>query len=202
VGVTVVQSIGDALVVGATARVVWGSVATLVPAPGSADAALDAVDGLDGHSTVAGDVDVGVLARLSHVRIGFAARNLVAPEFTAADGTVWPIERQARVGIAVVADRDRSARQLWVVSVDADLRSEDTAVGDRRELAVGGERWFFSRRLGVRGGVNTSTTGDARPAGSGGASVGLARGMWIEVQVTRGGDMAPRGWGVSAHLMF
>ena len=48
-----------------------------------------------------------------------------------------------------------------------------TAVGDERHVAGGIELWPASRSVAIRAGVSANTTGDARPAGSVGASVAL-----------------------------
>jgi hypothetical protein len=188
--------------VGATVRVIRGTLSTLNPAEGDPDAVFDALGDIDGPSETEADVDVGVLVRASRLRLGLATRNLTTPSFRASDGATWALERQARLGMAIVSDAGGAGRQDWVVAIDTDLRREDTPLGERRDLAAGGERWFKARRIGVRGGVSASTAGDARPAVSGGASVQIAPGFWVETRVTRGGDDAERGWGLSAHVMF
>ncbi len=202
-GLSVVQSLGDAVTVGATARLIRGSLGLArFPDAVNADAALDAAADAAAHAATKGDVDVGVLVRLSRVRVGLAARNLAEPAFTAADGSSWRLDRAVRVGAAVVSESARSGRQLWVVSLDADLTTTTTAAGDRRDVAAGAERWFRDRRVGIRGGVRASTVDEARPAASAGASVAVAGGIWIEAEATGGGDSSTRGWGVSAHVMF
>jgi hypothetical protein len=203
VGVSLAHSLGDAIVIGATVRLIKGELSTLTPAEGTADDVFDAIGEIDGLSRVRGDVDLGVLVRASRVRLGLATRNLATPSFpAAASAAEWRLERQARVGAALVADSDRAGRHDWVFAVDADLRREMTPAGERRDVALGGERWFRSRRLGLRGGVSASTAGEARPAVSGGASVAVANGFWVEGRATRGGKDADRGWGLSAHVMF
>jgi F plasmid transfer operon protein TraF len=201
-GVSLVQSIGDALVVGGTVRLVRGSVATVPASPTDPDAALDAVADAGGPDSTHGDVDLGALLRLSRVRVGLAARNLAAPEYRAEDGLVWRVDRAVRVGVALVGDADRAGRQVWTVACDADLTRERTPIGDRREVAVGVERWIHSRRVGLRGGLHVSTVDEARPAVAGGASVLVTGGLWVEGQAMGGADRASRGWGLSAHVMF
>jgi len=201
-GLSLAHSLGDAVVVGATVRVMRGELSSLSPAEGDPDAVFDALGDIDGPSGTQADVDLGVLVRASRLRVGLATRNLTTPSFRAADGARWELERQARVGMAIVSDAGGAGRQDWVIALDSDLRREETPLGERRDLAVGGERWFKSRRIGVRGGVSASTAGDPRPAVSGGASVAVAPGFWVETRVTRGGDDAERGWGLSAHVMF
>ena len=84
-GVTLAQSLGDYVVVGATLRVVHGTVGTAVAAFDDPEPGLDRAADADGPSATKGDVDLGVLARLGRMRLGFAARNLTAPTFHAAD---------------------------------------------------------------------------------------------------------------------
>jgi hypothetical protein len=203
VGVSLAHSLGDAIVIGATVRVIKGELSTLVPAEGTAEDVFEAIGEVEGASRVRGDVDLGVLVRVARVRFGLAARNLTNPSFPGgSSGAEWRLERQARIGAALVADGDRAGRHDWVVAVDGDLRQEMTPAGERRDLAFGGERWFRSRRLGLRAGVSASTAGDVRPAVSGGASVAVAGGFWVEGRATRGSKDAVRGWGLAAHLMF
>ena len=203
VGLSVAQSLGDALTIGATARLVRGRVGVArFPSAVGPDAALDAVADADSHGTTKADLDVGALLRVSRIRIGLAARNLAAPEFTAPDGSPWQVERAVRVGAAFVSEAARAGRQSWVVALDADLTTTTTTAGDRRDVALGAERWFHERRVGVRGGLRASTAGEARPSASAGASVALAGGVWIEAEGTGGGESTTRGWGVSAHVMF
>jgi hypothetical protein len=203
VGVSLAHSLGDAIVVGATVRVIKGELSTLIPGEGTAEDVFEAIGEVGGPSRVRGDVDLGVLVRVSRVRVGLAARNLTSPSFPGmSSGADWRLERQARIGAAFVADGDRAGRHDWVVAVDGDLRRETTPAGEWRDLALGGERWFKSRRLGVRAGVSASTAGEARPAVSGGASVAVTSGFWVEGRATRGGKDATRGWGLGAHVMF
>jgi hypothetical protein len=201
-GVTFAQSLGDRVVVGATARLLRGSVGTAPASFSDPEPGLDAAGKADGPAVTRGDLDIGVLARVSRLRLGFSARNLTAPSFHAADGTPWRLDRLARVGVALVADPDRPGRQAWTVAFDADLRREWTPFGDRRDVAAGAERWFRGRRVAIRGGFRASTVDQARPAASAGGSLAVRRGIWLEGQATGGGDGAPKGWGLSAHLMF
>ena len=201
VGVSLVQSLGDSLVVGATLRVVHGGVSTAPGVPGDVDAGLDAAAEADGPTRTTGDVDVGAVLHVKRLRLALAARNLAAPDFPASDGISWRIDRVVRVGMAVV-DGHGAGRQDWTVSADADLTRESTPFGDRRDVAFGAERWIAHRRVGVRGGLRVSTVDDARTAVSGGASVGLISGVWVEAQATGGADRTTRGWGIDAHVMF
>jgi hypothetical protein len=200
-GVTLAQSIGCVVVVGATVRVVHGTVGTAPAAFADPGPGMSAAAEADGPSTTTGDVDLGVLARLGRVRLGFAARNLVAPTFHAADGQPWQVSRLARAGAALVADADRTGRQTWTVAFDADLAADVTPYGRHRDIAAGVERWI-TRRVGVRGGFGASTIDAARPTGSVGGSVAVSSGVFIEGQATAGSDRAATGWGVSVHVQY
>jgi hypothetical protein len=203
VGLSLAHSLGDAVVLGATVRVMRGELSTLSPATGDPDDVFAALGDIDGRSRTQADVDLGVLVRASHVRVGLATKNLTTPSFSALDGGAdWELERQVRAGMAIVSEAGGAGRHDWVVAIDSDLRREHTPLGERREIAVGGERWFWTHRLGLRGGLSASTAAKARPAASGGASVAVTSGFWVEARATHGGDDAARGWGIAAHLMF
>jgi hypothetical protein len=189
------------VVVGATVRLVHGTVGSAVAAFDHPDAALDAAADADGPSATKADVDVGVLARAGRVRVGFAARNLASPTFTAADGTPWRVSRLARIGVAVVSEAARAGRQKWTAAFDADLASDETASGRRRDVAGGIERWFAGR-VAVRGGVRASTVDEARVTGSVGGSVAVRSGVFVVGEATAGGDRAASGWGLALHVQY
>lgn len=199
-GLSLVQSLGDAVVVGVTTRVIRGGVSSAA-ASGGAGEAFDRAGEADRVSSTKGDVDAGVLVRLARWRLALAGRNLAAPSFTGADGVGWRLGRRARAGVAFVADADRAGRQPWVIAADADLTRDDQVAGGWRGVGAGVERWLADRRVGVRGGVEASTVGDARPAATGGVSVAVPGGFWLEVAGVAGARER-RGWGLTAHVMF
>lgn len=200
-GVSFAQSLGDAVVVGVTGRLVRGGVSVAEATGGSIDEAFDAAADADRLNATRGDVDAGVLVRLARVRLGLAARNLAAPTFTGADGGRWTLDRRVRAGVAVVADADRAGRQAWVMAVDADLTRDDQVAGTWRGLGAGVERWIAARRVAVRGGVEASTAGQARVSATGGVSVALPGGFFLDAAGVAGAQRR-RGWGLSAHVMF
>ncbi len=142
-----------------------------------------------------------MLVRLARVRLGLSARNLAAPTFAGADGVSWTLDRRVRAGVAVVADADRAGRQAWVVAADADLTRDDQVAGSWRGIGAGVERWIAGRRVAVRGGVDASTAGAARAAATGGVSVAVPGGFFLDVAGVAGAQRR-RGWGLSAHVMF
>jgi len=200
-GVSLAQSLGDAVVVGVTARLVRGGVSSARLVGASIDEAFDRAADATRASATTGDVDAGVLVRLARVRIGLSARNLAAPTFTGLDGVSWTLDRRVRAGVAVVADADRAGRQSWVVAADADLTRDDQVAGTWRGVGAGIERWMAGRRVAVRGGVEASTAGAARTAATCGVSVAVPGGFFLDVAGVAGAQRR-RGWGLSAHVMF
>jgi hypothetical protein len=200
-GVSLAQSLGDAVVVGVTARLIWGGVSSAGSVGGSIDEAFDQAADATRDTATTGDVDAGVLVRLARVRVGLSARNLAAPTFRGVDGVSWTLDRRVRTGVAVVADSDRAGRQLWVVAADADLTRDDEVAGTWRGVGAGVERWLAGRRVAVRGGVEASTAGQARPAATGGVSLAVPGGLFLDVSGVAGAQRR-RGWGLSAHVMF
>ena len=200
-GVSFAQSLGDAVVVGVTARLVWGGVSSAAATSGSIDEAFDRAADATRVTETTGDVDAGVLVRLARMRLGLSAKNLASPTFTGVDGVTWTLDRRVRAGVAVVADADRAGRQLWVIAADADLTRDDQVAGTWRGVGAGVERWVAGRRLAIRGGVEASTAGAARPAATGGASVAVPGGLFLDVAGVVGAQ-GRHGWGLSAHVMF
>jgi hypothetical protein len=179
-GLTLVQSLGDAVVVGSTVRLARGGVE---------------------RDENRFDADIGVLASFGRLRLGLAVRNLTAPEFDTGLAEPWRVERQARAGASMGGEPARGQRP-WAAALDIDLTRTTLVDGERRSFAAGAERWFRNRRLAVRGGARVQTVGDLRPAASGGASVAIRNGVLIEAQATGGSDAADRGWSVAARLTF
>ncbi|MFN8059697.1 MAG: hypothetical protein U0Q12_11110 [Vicinamibacterales bacterium] len=187
VGLTVLQSVNDYVVVGGTVR--FGR------------QGVDAVNGRaplvgDGPSSGVTDADLGVLVRFAHVRAGATFWNLRRPTFDDVRIGRVAVPRAARVGVAFQPTDD------WTVAVDADLTRLATFDGDRRMLAAGVERWSTGRRVGVRAGIRSSLLGDYRPAGSLGASLAVRHGAWMEGQFTRGTDRADHSWGIGLRVGF
>jgi F plasmid transfer operon, TraF, protein len=203
-GVTLVQSLGDWFVVGSTLRLLRaGTGSAPVAADASVDSALDAAGTLDTADRTVADVDVGALVFVGPMRLGIVGRNLGDHRFEAAGGNVaFEVERAVRVG-AAFGPGPAWVRRDWTVAVDADLTTTDAPDGERRSLAIGGERWLgHAHRLAVRAGGRFQTTGDARPVASGGASVAVIRGVYVEAQVTGGADAAVSGWTLAGRVTF
>jgi hypothetical protein len=177
VGVSLLHSLTDHIVVGFTPKIVRG--------PGD----------------TAFDVDAGVMIAVERIRVGMVARNLTTPVFGDAAGEIGEIElsREVRAGLAWGSQWPGNSR--LTVSVDGDVMARVTPFGDRRDIAAGVETWTPDRRLAVRGGVRRSTTGAARTAVAGGASWALRPTMFVEGHVTAG-EMSERGWSVGVRMGF
>ncbi len=174
VGVSLLQSLGDHIVVAATPKFVRGADSNAI------------------------DVDTGVMFSRNRVRLGLVARNLTAPSFESANETI-DLDREVRAGAAWGSGWTGISRVI--VSVDGDLTSRVTPDGDRRDVAAGLETWWLNQRLGLRGGARRSTIGDARAAFAAGISAGLKPGMLVEAHVVRG-HAAERSWSVGARMLF
>ena len=164
-GVTIVQSIGDHVTVGATAKLVHGSVGADTAAIQTWSDGFEYAESLETRGSTKGDVDFGALVAGGHFRAGLVARNLTEPTFESGGGIgSATLERYVRVG-AAWADRWPEV-PLTIVSIDADATRTAHATGDRRDVAAGIERWLKGRRVGIRGGIRASTVGDTRPVAS------------------------------------
>jgi hypothetical protein len=198
-GVTLVQSLSEHLHVGATLKYIRARAIVTNRLFGEDDAdEVKRVDDLPGITSAKFDLDLGAMAVFGRTRAGLVIRNVTEPEFDAtADGRVaLPLQRQVRAGVAF------QATDTTILSVDVDLTRTDTELGVRRHVAVGGERWWFARRLGLRGGFRVNTVDDADPVASAGVSVGLTPSVSVDSFVTRGASQSDRAWGVSGRLAF
>ena len=173
-GVTVGQSFGEHLVVGSTVKL------------------LRAAD-------TSADFDVGVMASFGPARIGATLRDVTEPSFgTGADA--FTLQRHARAGFALTSGK-RGAIGQATLSVDADLMKTDTFRGEERNIAVGGEAWMPQQTLGIRGGFSKNTVGEGHTLLSGGASLALRHGTYVDVYASRG-DTVRHGWGLSLRVTF
>ena len=200
-GATVLQSLGDHLTVGTTLKLVRGSVATAnLPVESWAEG-FDHLEMVETERSTRADLDVGAMFAIARVRAGLVVRNLSEPAFDAGDegGTGVSLDRQARVGLAWGDRWPGLARTI--AAVDIDLTRVPSPTGDRRDIAAGVERWLRGQQLGVRGGVRTSTVGDARPVVSGGVSYAIRAGTYVDAYVARG-DARHSAWGLGARLTY
>jgi hypothetical protein len=195
--VTLLNTIVEGLVVGASLKVVHGSAAQQIDTSGlAAHDLLDRAEDLVSREDTDFDADIGVMLNLNRARVGMLVRNAREAEFETPGGGRFRLERQARAGVAFLPS------DAFTVSLDVDLSKTTIETGEQRLIAIGAEHWFAGRRFGLRGGGHGSTVGDARPAGAFGGSWALGRNAFIDGHITRGSDDAERGWGISARFVY
>jgi hypothetical protein len=176
-GASVGQSLGNHLVIGSTVKLARA---------GESKAGLD----------------VGAMASFGHTRLGLMVRNARELEFNGGTPDAWRLRRQARAGAAFTTG-SRGVIGSATVAVDADLTTTTTRAGDDRRIAAGGEVWTARRVLGIRGGVTASTIGDRRTSFSGGASVSVRSGTFVDAHITKAEPgSGHRGWGVALRVTF
>ena len=147
----------------------------------------------------AADLDVGAMVKFGLARVGLTVRNLREPTLGTGSDVVT-LSRMARVGLALVGPSHGPVDAL-ALAVDADLTTDSTPTGDARRVAGGVEAWLAKRRVGLRGGLSTSTIGASRTRTSGGVSLALRRGVYAEGQATNeSGSQAT--WGVDLRVTF
>jgi hypothetical protein len=175
-GITVGQSIGSHFVIASTIKLVRAA---------------------DSHA----EFDVGAMVRYKMLRIGGTVRNLRQVTLMTDAGNTLHLERQMRAGIALTGHTGGRI-ETATVSFDADLRSMHTFFGEQRRIAGGGELWTKGKSFGVRAGVSANTIGGSTVSTSGGISVALRRGAYVEGQLTGGGDVSRSGWSTGVRLTF
>jgi len=106
------------------------------------------------------------------------------------------------VRIGAAFDGDAARRWPLTIAIDADLRRYDGPGGERRVIAAGAERWFAQHRVAVRAGARFNTVGAEERAASGGISVAVRSGLYLDAHVVGGGSANERGWGVAARVSF
>ena len=179
--VSLLQSLGEYVVVGSTLKVLHGDIAD--------------------HGETKGDLDVSVMSAIGKGRIGLVVRNVTTPSFTldAAAGQEVELQREARFGVGW--GEGWPGKSKVNVAFDADLLRRATPRGDRRDLAGGVETWWYGGRLGLRGGVRGSTVGESREVFAGGVSAGLMAGLFVEGHVARG-TREENTWSLGVRMAF
>ena len=200
VGATVQQSVGQHFTVGTTLKLVRGEIGEQRRVVTSWEEALDAGGGIERHGSTRGDLDVGAMAYAGRFRLGLVVRNVTEPTFGSEDDPVsQTLSRHARVGVAW--GNRWTGISSTIVAFDADLTDVIGTDGERRDVAAGVEHWFGRRVVGVRGGVRTSTIGDSRAVVSGGASVAVRAGTYVDASFARG-KAETSAWGVGVRLTY
>jgi hypothetical protein len=175
VGVSLVHSLSEHIIVGVTPKVMRGS----------------------GRNAI--DVDAGLIAWVDRFRFGLVGRNLTTPTFGGGARDAVELDREVTIGGAWGSGWTGISRVI--VSVDGELLTRPTLSGDRRDVAAGVETWWLQQRLGLRGGVRRSTIGEPRGAVTAGISAGLKPGMLVEAHFGRGAN-DEHSWSVGARMTF
>jgi hypothetical protein len=199
-GATFIQTLLPGIHAATTLKYVRGTVRRSVHEAGTGESGvgelLDAGDDLEGGDGDGRfDLDAGVLVVRGPFRVGVAGRNLRKPVF----GDV-SLPRQVRVGVAL--DGDVVWGAPFMAAVDVDVRRYPTGTGDRRVIALGAERWFRTRQLGLRAGARFNTVGGHDRAATAGASWAVRPGLYVDGHAIYGGESGERGWGVAARVSF
>jgi len=195
VGATILQGVTQGLVIGSTLKYVRGRPISAVTRDDSGSDALEQAITTEGDSHGTFDLDLGVLADMTRVRVGLTVRNLRSPSFGAIDTSATTLPRHARLGLAVLPTTGLT------LAIDADLDTVDLRDGPRRMLAIGGEQ-RLGPRWTVRSGVRWNLRGVAHPVTALGASLAIRRGMWLDGHYTRGDLDADRGFGIALRAGF
>lgn len=193
---TILQSVARGLVVGSTLKYLRGSVAT---GPASGSTVGDAIDrGADLTADVQNkfDLDLGVMGDMGKVRVGFTWKNLTAPQFGEISTNDTTLQRQARIGLAVMPVAGVT------LATDLDLDTVDLRGGLRRMIAVGGET-RLGGRLAARSGVRWNlATIDHRPVAAVGGSVRVRGSLWVDGHWAQGRADEDREYGVALRAGF
>lgn len=189
-GATVLQTLTEGLVIGTTLKYVRGTVASGPAVEATASDALDAGADRDGVTRGTFDLDASVMFDARVFRLGWTMRNLRSPRFEGPAGTAIELERQSRVGLAILpADG-------LIFAVDLDVKTVDLPTGPSRMLALGAEH-VVSPRFAIRGGARWNLEGTRSPVGSLGASIALKPGTWLDGHMTHGRARGERGFGLA-----
>ena len=202
VGVSLLQSLTEHIVVGATPKIVCGSAARgeATDCAGARRAGTRGLTRRVWQHEVRRRCGCDVRDAALQARVRGAQPDDAGVRRRWADGIeAIELSREVRAGAAWGSTWPGLTR--LVVAVDADLVSRATPFGDRRDVAVGVETWWLAQRLGVRGGVRRSTIGESRAAATAGVSAGLKPGMLIEAHAVRG-QKEERGWSVGVRAGF
>ena len=200
-GLTVVQSLLPGVHAGATLKYERGTVRVGTDDGSRSDSdLLDAGEDLEGgNASNQFDLDAGLMAVAGPVRLGAVMRNILKPDF-GSEVTPFVLPRQVRLGAAI--DTEQVGGPPFIVSIDADVMTYATGTGDRRVVALGAERWLWSKRIAVRGGGRFNTVGANERAATAGGSVAVRNGLYLEGYIVRGGSEAERGWGLGTRVSF
>jgi hypothetical protein len=147
-----------------------------------------------------GDLDLGALARFGHAQLGISVKNVRGATFETVAGPLV-LDRQARAGLAILGRSNGWIREM-TIAADADLMTNTSMGAETRHIAGGLEVWIFSKRLGLRGGGSGNTVGAKGSSASGGVSLALRSGTYVEAHHTNGTDPTRKSWGIALRSTF
>ena len=188
-GATILQSVADGVVLGATLKYVRGTLASGLPADSTSGDALDDGRGIDGRASNTFDFDIGLMVNLGRARVGLTSRNLREPTLRDLAGNETRLHRQTRVGLALLPSDGVT------LAMDVELDKVPLRGDLRRLIAAGGEAKVGARVI-VRAGVQWDLEGTRERTGSAGASVAIRPGLWVDGFATRSRATGERGFGI------
>ena len=194
IGFTLLQSLYEGLVAGATLKYLRGEATSGVVGPLINEDAVDAGMDREGLSDGAFDIDVGVMGDFGKVRVGFTIKNLLEPTFVGVADFAIQLKRRMRLGLAVLPVDGLT------LAFDVDLDTADPLVGQRRMMALGGEASLGSR-VELRSGVRWSRDGEKRPIAALGGSLRIRTGLWVDGYASYSRE-EDRGFGVALRAGF
>ncbi len=195
VGITLVQTIVQGLVVGGTIKTMRGRPNIGLADGDTAGDALDHGADIEGEAHTTVDFDLGVMVDFEKVRVGVSSKNLREAGF----GTIAEIdiglERRVRLGVSAFPIDGLT------FALDVDLDTADLPGGLRRKIAAGGESRLGSRAA-MRGGVRWNRDGTADAIASVGGSVAIRPSFWLDGYYTQGRRDEDRGFGFAMRAGF
>jgi hypothetical protein len=188
-GATILQSLAEGVVIGATLKFVRGTLASGLPVDSVAGEALENGREVDGRSSNAFDFDIGVMVTMGMARVGLTSRNLREPRLRDLAGNETHLQRQTRLGLAVLPTDGLT------LAMDLELDTVDLRGDLRRMIALGGETRLGGRMM-LRAGVQWNLEGTRQLIGAAGASIAIRPGIWLEAFATHSRAADERGFGI------
>jgi len=147
-----------------------------------------------------GDLDLGALVRFGIAQLGISVKNVRGATFETAAGPLV-LDRQARAGMAILGRSNGWIKEM-TIAVDADLITDSSMGAKTRHIAGGLEVWILSKRVGLRGGGSGNTVGLKGTSASGGLSLALKSGLYVDAHHTNGTDPSRKAWGLALRSTF
>jgi hypothetical protein len=190
VGITVLQTLVENLVIGSTFKYVRGRTERALAEGATVKEALEHGSDLEGSARGTFDFDIGLMADMQQLRVGLTVRNLRQPTFGAVAENEITLKRRARLGVALLPTTG------LILAMDLDLDTADLEGGPSRILAIGGEK-RLGLRLAVRSGVRMSVEGDRRLVKAVGTSYMIRPRVWLDGHFSQGGENGHRAFGLA-----